>query len=96
VNDAPIAAFAPMAVIEEDTLLNTGTVISDLINAGVTDPDLTTTSGIAITGVESGPGRWQYNLTTNAQNWQDVGVNTVSDALVLGGGTFLRYVPTRN
>ncbi|MBB70801.1 MAG: hypothetical protein CMF50_00180, partial [Legionellales bacterium] len=81
VNDAPVLSGSnDLSSIEEDPTTNTGTAIADLISGNITDPDLLSMQGIAITGVDNTDGQWQYSINGGG-TWTDI--NTVSDTNAL-------------
>ncbi|MCA9092341.1 MAG: DUF11 domain-containing protein [Planctomycetaceae bacterium] len=75
---------------------NMGTTIEDLIagTAGITDSDPGAQQGIAINGLESTHGTWEYTVN-NGTNWTPVGTTGNSNARLLAadGNTRVRFVP---
>lgn len=75
---------------------NMGTTIEALISssAGITDPDPGAVQGIAINGLESTNGTWEYTVN-NGTNWAPVGTTGNSNARLLAadGNTRIRFVP---
>lgn len=75
---------------------NTGTSIEALIagTAGITDSDPSAQQGIAINGLVSTNGTWEYTVN-NGTNWTPVGTTGNSDARLLAadGNTRVRFVP---
>src|SRR5690606_819660 len=72
VNDAPVLSGANnLTTINEDAVNNSGTQVSALLSGQVSDVDSGAASGIAITGLSSGNGTWQYS--TNGATWTDIG-----------------------
>jgi len=95
VNDRPIATATFMNNINEDDRSPAGTTVAQLIERGVVDVDLTTATGIAITGGNSGgpAGNWQLNVGTG---WSDLPSVSSTSALVLGPTAQLRFLPAAN
>ncbi|MCU0709152.1 MAG: cadherin domain-containing protein [Pirellula sp.] len=93
VNDAPIAITSFMDEINEDTTNPPGNTVAQLIDRGVVDPDSTRGTGIILTGVASGSGRWQYDIGTG---WNDVANLSPSNGLVLGPSSKVRFLPVLN
>ncbi len=91
VNDAPTLSGGPYtwAATDEDTSSQAVTVSSLLAGVSYGDGD-GPSAGIALTA-SSGNGAWQYS--TDGVTWTDVGALSSSSALLLAGGTQLRYVP---
>ncbi|MCA9096854.1 MAG: DUF11 domain-containing protein, partial [Planctomycetaceae bacterium] len=75
---------------------NMGTTIEALIasSAGITDSDPGAQQGIAINGLVSTHGTWEYTVN-NGTNWTPVGTTGNSDARLLAadGNTRIRFVP---
>ena len=99
VNDAPVldnSGTMVLTSITEDNTTNAGnTIASIVLSAGgdrITDVDLAPTEGIAIVGLNSSNGVWQYS-TDNGATWQGVGVVSDSSALLLSVTDKLRFVP---
>ncbi|MDJ0864882.1 MAG: DUF4347 domain-containing protein [Myxococcota bacterium] len=92
VNDAPVLTpTAPtLPTITEDELGNPGALVSTLLG-GLADVDAGSAAGLAITGLDSGNGTWQYRLA--AGPWQDVGAVSDASALLLRDGDQIRFVP---
>src|SRR5205814_1015402 len=93
VNDAPVLAGANnFTTISEDQTANSGDLVSTLISGQVTDVDSGAVNGIAVTGLSSGTGTWQYS-TDNGSTWTAVGSVSDSSALLLRSSDRLRLVP---
>ena len=93
VNDAPVLAGAnDFTTITEDqnTLANTGNPVSDLIAGQITDADAGALQGIAVTGLVSGNGTWQYST---GGSFTAVGAVSNSSALLLRAQDRLRFIP---
>ncbi|WP_138379547.1 cadherin domain-containing protein [Luteithermobacter gelatinilyticus] len=95
VNEAPVlnVSYDPeMTAINEDVISPTGTSIATLVaNGSITDPDGAEVEAIALTGLNSTNGVWEYRI--GAGNWQAVGSVSVSNALLLDAGDSLRFKP---
>ncbi|MBF0178141.1 MAG: DUF4347 domain-containing protein, partial [Magnetococcales bacterium] len=92
VNDAPVLApIAPtLTTINENATANAGQLVSSILGASVSDVDYGAVEGIAITGLNSGNGTWQYNTGTG---WTDVGAVSATSALLLRSTDSVRFVP---
>ena len=97
VNNAPVLTD-PVAnaftTITEDPTSNNGDAVSVLISGKITDADspAPTLKGIAVTGLSSSTGTWQYSLDAGS-NWTDVGAAANDAALLLRDIDKLRLVP---
>jgi hypothetical protein len=93
VNDAPVLtpASPTLTGITEDATTNSGQTVDSFLT-GVTDADASPVSGIAISGLSSGNGTWQYSIDSGA-NWVDVGTVSASSALLLKSTDKVRFVP---
>lgn len=93
VNDAPVQTpvAATLTTMTEDDINNAGQPISDLLGA-VSDVDTGATSGIAIFGLNSGNGTWQYRLD-GTTTWVNVGAVSNNSALLLTNIDHIRFVP---
>ena len=97
-NDAPLLSGANnFTAIDEDSVFNSGTLVSDLIAGRVTDPDPGASFGIAVTSVNNADGDWQYTID-NGSNWLSFGSVSTSAARLLTGdvSTRVRFVPNSN
>ncbi|QPG62359.1 DUF4347 domain-containing protein [Pseudomonas sp. BIGb0427] len=92
VNDAPLLTpTAPVLIgITDGQLNNPGQTVASFLS-GVTDVDTGALVGIAITGLNSGTGTWQYS--TDGSTWSDIGAVAGNSALLLRGSDKLRLVP---
>ncbi|WP_188885290.1 DUF4347 domain-containing protein, partial [Amphritea balenae] len=79
--------------IDEDPVLNDGTLVSDLISGHFSDSD-GPASGIAVVGVDNTNGDWQYS-TGGGANWLSFGNLDQTSALLLAadGSSYIRFVP---
>src|SRR5206468_2291962 len=93
VNDAPVLSGANnFTTIAEDQTTNGGDLVSTLISGQVSDVDSGAVNGIAVTGLVSGTGTWQYS-TDNGTTWTAVGAVSGTSALLLRSTDKLRLVP---
>ncbi|HBJ36065.1 MAG TPA: hypothetical protein DDZ51_15225, partial [Planctomycetaceae bacterium] len=99
VNDAPVldnAATMTLSPVGKDDFDNSGTTIGQIIaSAGgnrITDVDSDAVSGIAIFGLTSVNGFWEYSLN-GGTNWLSVGSVSNSQSLLLQSSDLLRFVP---
>ena len=94
VNDAPVltAATPSLPTINEDDIGNGGIQISTLLGGSVSDVDSGALGGIAVTGLVSGNGTWEYS-TDGGLTWIAVGTVSDSSALLLRAGDYIRFVP---
>jgi len=105
VNAAPVltvsgSAYLDSISVNHPEVLNTGTLVSDLIarmgpGGGIVDEDIGDGQGIAINGlVGNATGTWEYTIDGGA-SWSAIGTTGNSDARLLAadGNTRIRYVP---
>ena len=92
VNDAPVLTSASPALtpITEDETHNAGDVVLAIVGASITDVDSGAVEGIAITGLSSGNGTWEYDI---GSGWTAVGAVSDASALLLRATDSLRFVP---
>ncbi|MEN5301117.1 DUF4347 domain-containing protein [Pseudomonas sp. TWI628] len=93
VNDAPIMiGVAPtLPGLTDSSTNDAGTLVSTLLG-GVTDVDTGALKGMAITGLTSSYGKWQYS-TNAGSTWSDVGTVSATSALILTAQNLVRFVP---
>ena len=94
-NTAPVIAVANgLASVLEDPALNPGTLVSTLIAGKITDPDAGAVAGIAVTGLVTTNGAWQYSLN-NGTTWTAFGAPSSAAATLLASDTLtrVRFVP---
>ena len=90
VNDAPVLSGANnFTTITEDQTTNSGDLVSTLISGKVTDADAGAVNGIAVTGLVSSTGAWQYS-TDNGTTWTNVGAVATNSALLLANTPLAR------
>src|SRR5204863_182132 len=69
VNDAPVLSGANnFTTISEDQTNNSGDAVATLLSGKVTDVDSGAVNGLAVTGLNSSTGAWQYS-TDNGSTW---------------------------
>ncbi len=106
VNDAPELnpnCVMTLASINEDSPPTSGRQVSDIISSGeqggtrdcITDKDKGDPEGIAVIGVLSSNGVWQYS-TDGGNNWQEFGAVSDTSAVVLDGTARIRFLPNPN
>jgi hypothetical protein len=93
-NNAPVLSPTgpSLGSITEDDTDNAGTLVSSILGASVTDPDGAALQGIAIRGLDSGNGRWEYS-TDGGGSWNAVGSVSDGNALLLRENDRIRFVP---
>jgi len=94
VNDAPVLvpAAPSFSTITEDQLANAGDSVAALLGASVSDVDAGALEGIAVTGLSSSNGIWQFSIDGGA-SWSAVGAVSNISALLLRDSDRLRFVP---
>ncbi len=99
VNDAPdldSSGDMSLTAISEDDFDNAGdTVASIIASAGgdrITDLDGGALEGIALIGIDSAHGLWQYS-TDGGLTWHDIGSVDVDHALLLRNTDLIRFLP---
>lgn len=92
VNDAPVltSTSASLNTITEDQTTNSGHSVSSFLSS--TDIDSSALRGIAITGLASGNGQWQYSTDSRA-TWSNIGAVNDGSALLLRSSDYIRFVP---
>ncbi|NOS88637.1 MAG: DUF4347 domain-containing protein, partial [Methylococcaceae bacterium] len=98
-NDAP--QLIPVSPVLETASEDNETVVSQVrdilsivpstINSSISDTDADAVQGIAITGLSSGNGSWQYS--TDNSNWFDIGPVSDNQALLLRATDYIRFIP---
>ena len=78
--------------IERDEANPPGDLVRNLVAGLVADADSPNGSGIAITAADTSHGRWQFLI---GKTWRDFGAVSPANALLLGPGTKIRFVPDR-
>src|SRR5262249_47400234 len=78
--------------VSEDQTTNSGDSGRTLIRGQVSDVDSGAVNGVAVTGLTSGTGTWQYS-TDNGSSWTNVGSVSESSARLLRSTDKLRLVP---
>ena len=94
INDAPVLApVTPnFTTITEDDINNGGELVSTLVGTSITDADAGALEGIAVTGLVSGNGTWEYSID-GGSTWNAVGAVANNTALLLRSIDKLRFVP---
>ena len=100
VNDAPVLApIGPtLTAITEDQTTNAtdpGQTVSSFIGASISDVDAGAVKGIAITGLTSTNGAWQYSIN-GGTTWTAIGAVSNSTALLLDASDKIRFLPDGN
>ena len=93
VNDAPILAPAsPIlgTITEDDSASGLTTTVAALTGSTISDVDNGAVQGIAVTGLVSGNGLWQYNT---GSGWNAIGTVADTGALLLRPADSIRFIP---
>lgn len=92
VNDAPVltSTSAMLKTLTEDQTNNSGQTVSSFLASS--DVDSSALRGIAITGLNSGNGQWQYSIN-GGTSWINVGPVSDGSALLLRSSDYIRFVP---
>jgi hypothetical protein len=92
VNDAPVLtpASPTLTTITEDDTSNSGDLVSAIVGSSITDVDTGAVEGIALTGLTSGNGTWEYDI---GGGWTAVGAVSDASALLLRSTDSVRFVP---
>jgi len=94
-NHAPVLIGAnDLTSINEDDVSNNGVLVSSLIAGKITDTDPGAVGGIAVVGVSSGNGKWQYSIN-GGTTWKDFLAfsNTFATTLSATSTDRVRFVP---
>ncbi|MDJ0786718.1 MAG: Ig-like domain-containing protein [Myxococcota bacterium] len=93
-NTAPtLTPGAPtLTTITEDDVANPGDLVSDILSGLVSDPDAGSVTGLAVTGLSTGNGVWEFS-TDGGGVWNAVGAVSNTSALLLRDVDRIRYVP---
>jgi regulator of protease activity HflC (stomatin/prohibitin superfamily) len=92
VNDAPtVSGTATMSAVYLTDIDNGGDLVGNFIGTVVIDPD-SAVKGIAVTGLDTTVGSWQYSLDSGA-SWQDFGPLSDTSATLLADSARIRLVP---
>src|SRR5262249_58030001 len=96
VNDAPtLTPTNPtLTPITEDQAANSGQLVSSFAIAGtnINDVDPGAVQAIAITGLTSTNGTWQYSIN-GGSTWTNIGSVSTTQALLLRAADLIRFVP---
>lgn len=92
VNDAPLltSTTATLRTITEDQITNSGQTVNSFLLSS--DVDSSASRGIAITGLDSSNGTWQYSIN-GGSTWLNVGTVSEGSALLLSSSSYIRFVP---
>ena len=92
INDAPalMSTTVTLSSITEDQTGNNGQTISSFLKSS--DVDSSAARGIAITGLTSANGQWEFSVNGGA-NWSVVGSVSDSAALLLRSLDLIRFAP---
>jgi autotransporter-associated beta strand protein/VCBS repeat-containing protein len=93
-NAAPVlSAVSPaLTAITEKETGNAGQSVASFVGNSIADTNSGALQGIAITGLTTGNGVWQYRTDAGA-SWTDVGTVTDASALLLRATDTIRFVP---
>ncbi|WP_046116133.1 beta strand repeat-containing protein, partial [Aquincola tertiaricarbonis] len=94
VNDAPVLApTAPvLAPLTEDETANAGQAVASILGGAISDVDPGALAGIAVTGLASGNGGWQFSQDGGA-SWSAIGAVSDASARLLRPTDRVRFVP---
>jgi VCBS repeat-containing protein len=94
INDAPVMTPDHMTLlpITEDETANGGQPVWTFLCNAIGDVDDGAVQGIALTGLTSGNGHWEYSLD-GGTTWTSVGTVSESAALLLRHDDWMRFVP---
>ncbi|WP_407715694.1 Ig-like domain-containing protein [Comamonas testosteroni] len=94
VNDAPVLTPVSPTLpgLTDGSTDNVGVQVSSLYGSNNTDVDNAALKGIAVTGLNSSNGTWQYSIDGGA-SWQDTGAVSAASALLLRSSDRVRFVP---
>ncbi|NGZ06273.1 MAG: DUF4347 domain-containing protein, partial [Magnetococcales bacterium] len=87
--DLDPSASPALPTITEDQTTNTGTTVSTLLG-GVSDIDVGAARGMALYGLNSSNGTWQYNT---GSGWTNIGTVSDTSALLLRASDQIRFIP---
>ncbi|WKY30959.1 DUF4347 domain-containing protein [Pseudomonas donghuensis] len=92
-NDAPVLTPAAPALtpLTDGAINNPGQTVASVLGASISDVDSGALQGIAITGLTSGNGTWQYSL--DGSTWNAMGSVAANSALLLRATDKVRFVP---
>ena len=81
-----------LTAITEDETRSSGDTVSAIVGASISDTNRAALQGLAVTGLSSGNGSWQYS-TDAGTIWTTVGSVSNTSALLLRDVDRLRFVP---
>ncbi|WP_201834504.1 beta strand repeat-containing protein [Microvirga zambiensis] len=94
VNDAPVLTpvMPTLTGLTDTDVSNPGQSVGSILGTSVSDVDFNAVEGIAITGLASDNGTWQYS-TNGGASWSDIGTVSSAAALLLRAIDRVRFVP---
>jgi hypothetical protein len=92
-NQAPVLAAGTPTLTAVTTLTPAGQTVASFIGSLITDSDAGAVEGIAITGLTTAGGTWQFSLN-GGSTWTAVGTVSGDTALLLRSTDMIRFVPT--
>src|SRR5262249_35750590 len=94
VNDAPVLAPSNpgLTTITEDQSNNPGQTVASFADPSISDVDNGAVKGIAVTGLTSANGTWQYSIN-GGSTWSNIGAVSNGSALLLADTDLIRFVP---
>lgn len=95
VNDFPVidsAASATLATVAPTDSNPTGSLVSKILGATVTDFDPGTVPGLAVTTYGKTGGTWQYQLASGG-GWKNFPTVSATSGLLLGPTDMVRFIP---
>ncbi|MCC6573361.1 MAG: hypothetical protein IT462_06165 [Planctomycetes bacterium] len=95
INDAPVLdslGSPALSDVDEDDAAPLGDAVLNFIGASITDPDPGALKGIAVIGVDSANGTWQYSLDSGV-NWVDLSSASNNAAVLLRDVDMVRFIP---
>ncbi|MGH8380055.1 DUF4347 domain-containing protein [Pseudomonas sp.] len=92
-NDAPVLtpAAPSLTPLTDGAINNSGQTVASVVGASIGDVDSGALQGIAISGLTSGNGTWQYSL--DGTTWNAIGSVAANSALLLRATDKVRFVP---
>lgn len=91
VNDAPILTPVAPTLTAVNDAADSGQTVVSILGTSITDVDAFAAQGIAITGLNTGNGTWQYSL--DGISWIGIGSVSANSALLLRASDHVRFLP---
>lgn len=93
-NDAPVLtpSTPTLTGISDGAVNNAGQTVASIVGTSISDVDTGAVEGIAVSGLNSGNGTWQYSMDSGT-SWQDIGSVSGNSALLLRANDLVRFVP---